>query len=238
MMTLRAILAAAATISAIGLGCHEASGGAAPAPCAGCTLDVPARAHPRPLLVVLHGNAETAQVAADRWRPAALRRDWAVLSLQCPRARGCPDASWYRWDGPARWVVDQVEAVEAKAPIDPRRIYLVGWSGGATFIGSNVPAWPHKFAAMVFHGGGQPPSAGACPDRPIPAYFLVGDRNYDHPAARRLRAYLESCGQELTWDLREGADHGGEDRMLDLAKAQAILDWLAERPRAALARTG
>jgi hypothetical protein len=30
----------------------------------------------------------------------------------------------------------------------------------------------------------------------------------------------------------------GRDDLCDLTKAQAILDWLAERPRAALARTG
>jgi poly(3-hydroxybutyrate) depolymerase len=233
-MVLRAAVAAIAASCAICLvACHAAAGSSVVAPCEGCTIHVPARAGPRPLLVVLHGNSESARAAAERWRPAALRRGWMVLSLQCPRARGCTEASWYKWGGPARWVLDQIEAIEPKAQIDPRRIYLAGWSGGATFIGSNVPAWAEKVAAMVFHGGGQPPSSDECPDRPIPAYFLVGDRNPSHSAVLRLRAYLEACGQELRWDARGGADHDDEDRMLHLAKANAILDWLASRPRAA-----
>jgi poly(3-hydroxybutyrate) depolymerase len=184
------------------------------------------------LLVVLHGNRGTAEQAADRWRDAALARAWGVLGLQCPEAEGCDDAGrWYRWRGDPRWVVDQVAAVEAEHAIDPARIYLAGWSGGATYIGMNLPAWPATFAAAVIHGGGQPPEGDACPPAELPVYFLVGDANPAHPAARRLRDHVRACGQPYVWDLVEGADHAAEDRALDLVRASAILDWLAARAR-------
>lgn len=204
-------------------------------PCEGCTLDMPTTRKPVPLLVVLHGNNETADAAANRWRSAALARGWGVLALQCPRAQGCDaQARWYRWAGEADWVVAQVSAVDAQRPLDAARIYLAGWSGGASYIGMMAPRWQRKFAAVVFHGGGQPPLSDiGCP-RDLPAYFLVGDENPAHPAARRLRDYWKSCDQELAWDLVRGADHTEEEAALDATKAMAILEWLDRRSRAPL----
>ena len=197
------------------------------APCAGCALDVPRRPGRVPLLVILHGDHEGASAAADRWRHAAKARGWAVLSLQCP----CESESWYKWDGSPSWIRAQVDAVAGRIAIDRDRVYLVGWSGGSTYIGMNAPAWPKAFAAVVIHGGGQPPDDEACPSH-LPAYFLVGDRNPSFPAAQRLRAYLQRCGQEVRWDLEKGADHLAEDDALGAAKANKILSWLGRHRRA------
>src|ERR1043165_9436591 len=148
------------------------------APCSGCTLDVPRWRGPRPLLVVLHGDGENAGDAAARWKRIALPRGWVVLSLQCPRERGCVDGSWYQWRGAPEWVQAQVNAVESKLSINRRRIYLAGWSGGATYLGMNAASWAPEFAAVVFHGGGQPPDGEKCPSRRLPAYFLVVNINH------------------------------------------------------------
>ena len=205
------------------------------APCARCTVDVPATKKPVPLLVVLHGNHESAEDAAKRWRTAALSRDWALLSLQCPAQHGCDDVGrWYRWRGDPSWVFAQVNAVAGEHRIDRSRIYLAGWSGGATYIGSKLPAWQRMFAAVVIHGGGQAPATDDCGVHPLPAYFLVGDKNPGHGGAKRLRAYVQRCGHEHVWDLLEGANHAAEDRALDAVKASQILDWLADRRRAPL----
>jgi poly(3-hydroxybutyrate) depolymerase len=194
-------------------------------PCAGCTLDVPAdRDGALPLLVVLHGDRERAAPAADRWRAAAKDRGWAVLSLACPVDRGCK-ASWWQWNGEPSWVTDQVDAVARAVAIDPARIYLAGWSGGATYLGMHAPAWTTTFAAVVVHGGGHEPRA-ACPEAPLPAYFLFGDRNPLHALVVDLRAWFDGCKQDVVWDLVRGADHDHEDRALDRKKARAILDWL------------
>jgi poly(3-hydroxybutyrate) depolymerase len=203
-------------------------------PCDGCTLDVPPRTDPIPLLVVLHGNDESAGDAADRWRPAALSRGWAVLALRCPRGDGCDERGrWYRWRGEPDWVFAQVAEASRDRAFDRRRIYLAGWSGGASYMGLMAPHWHRRFAAVVFHGGGQPPAEDGCP-RDLPAYFLVGDRNPAHPSAIRLRTYWEQCGQEVRWDLVEGANHAKEDEALDAVKAMQILGWLDRRARAPL----
>src|SRR5687767_11489590 len=179
------------------------SGDARP-PCAGCTLDVSASTDPMPLVVVLHGDTDNGRERAKKWREAVLRRRWALLSLDCPASLGCPEGSWYKWRHDPGWVREQVREVMDRVRVDASRIYIAGWSGGATFIGKHLHEWPRMFAATVIHGGGVPPRSDECPARPFAAYFLVGDKNAGHGGARRLRAFLERCDQDLKWDLLPG----------------------------------
>jgi poly(3-hydroxybutyrate) depolymerase len=200
-------------------------------PCSECTLDVPdGSGDPVPLVVVLHGDTDNARERAMKWREAVLARGWALLSLNCPDELGC-DGSWYKWKHDPRWVTEQVREVAAQHRIDASRIYIVGWSGGATFIGKYLQRWPSTFAAVVIHGGGVPPSSDDCPEQPLPAYFLVGDKNPAHDASKRLRAYFERCDQLVRWDLLAGANHAKEDDALTTRKANQILDWLATKRR-------
>jgi poly(3-hydroxybutyrate) depolymerase len=187
---------------------------------------------PTPLLVVLHGDHENADTRAAKWREAAAAHGWNVLALDCPSDLGCDRIGrWYRWNGDPRWIRDQVRGFAQRVPVDMSRVYLAGWSGGATYIGKRMPMWTPMFAGVVIHGGGTPPSTKDCPDRALPTYFLVGDENPAHGGSQRLRAYLHDCGQELKWDLLPGANHDQEDEALTPQKANEILRWLASRRR-------
>lgn len=187
-----------------------------------------------PLLVVLHGNNETGAERAQAWREAAERQGWKLLALDCPRELGCnAEGQWYMWNGSAQWVFDQVRELAAREHIDTSRMFLAGWSGGATYIGKRMADWPRMFTAVVLHGGGMPPRSDGCPAQPIPSYFLVGDANPAHGAARELRDYLEQCGQAVEWDLLPGANHAAEDEALTPPKAESILKWLASQRRVA-----
>lgn len=205
------------------------------APCRQCTLDLPSKTDaPVPLVVLLHGDRQAASTLESWWTKAVLARGWALLSLQCPRDHKCVDSYW-QWDGDPQWVFDQVAAVGKQVAIDPARTYLVGWSGGASWIGDRAQAWTPVFAAVVIHGGGIAPRDEGCPARGLPAYFLVGDKNPLHAYARELRAYFDACKADVTWDLLKGAAHDGEEDALTRSptKAKAILDWLADHARAA-----
>jgi predicted esterase len=204
------------------------------APCDDCVVGTSRRAdEPAPLLVVLHGDHERADARAQRWRAATVRQGWTLLALDCPRDLGCDEIGrWYTWNGNPSWVLDQVRELSGRVSIDMNRVYLAGWSGGATYIGKKMPAWTQMFAGIVIHGGGVPPSERECPDRALPTYFLVGDENPMHGTTKRLRAYLAACGQEVEWDLVPGANHEREDDALSDDKAEEILRWLASRPRA------
>ncbi len=182
-----------------------------------------------PLLVVLHGDRDHAANTANRWRAAAKARGWALLSLECPKAQRC-GGSWWKWNGDPAWLLEQVAQVQAVHAIDPARIYLGGWSGGATYIGMHASAWTDVFAGVVIHGGGHPPGA-ECPVRALPAYFLVGDANPLHRGAVALRAWFTECAYDVEWDLVKRGDHDKEERALTKAKAISILDWLSARGR-------
>ena len=165
-------------------------------PCKRCTLDVPAlHDGDLPLLVVLHGDREHATAAAARWRDAARQRGWALLALECTPTRAARTAGGNE-NGDPSWLVDQVAAVAKAVPIDPSRIYLAGWSGSATYLGMHAPVWT-AFAALVIHGGGHQPGTD-CPAQPLPAYFLVGDRNPLHELvkgpAHLVRRLPRGCG--------------------------------------------
>jgi hypothetical protein len=197
-----------------------------PAPCKGCVAELPpGRQDAVPLLVVLHGDREVARTWHARWRGPAFERGWAVLALQCPEHLGCRAGCWYCWNGSPRWIRTQVDRLARKGHIDRERIVLVGWSGGASYLGLHADAW-RAFAAIVFHGGGTPPPHGRCKRTAARAYFLVGEDNVYYDAAKDLRQYLRRCRSTIVWDELADADHEDEAVALDAQKADSILAWI------------
>jgi predicted esterase len=196
----------------------------ADAPCKGCLLELPKGEDKVPLVVVLHGDREHAKNAAARWRAAVKAKGWALLALECPKDEGCKDSFW-KWNGEPQWVLDQIAAVAKQRELG--RVYLVGWSGGATYLGWHPKAWEGVATAVVFHGGGSAPSDQTCVA--LPAYFLVGDKNPLHYLTKGLREYFDTCKQTVVWDLVKGGDHAREAKALTAKKARVILDWLEAR---------
>jgi predicted esterase len=197
-------------------------------PCDRCLSSLPAGSDPRPLLVLLHGDGETAASMFDAWQARAAARDIAVLALDCPVSEGCSARSWWRWNGDPAWIDRQTVALGELRPIDRERMWIVGWSGGASYIGLRTQELERTFAAIVIHGGGVPPPRSSCDGPKAAVTFLVGDANPLHYLAVGLREYYERCEHDVTWTLLRGADHGGERRAL-AAHREEILDWLGTR---------
>lgn len=199
-------------------------------PCTGCAASFPSGTAPAPLLVVLHGDSGHGPAdLVKRWEPFAAPRDVGVLALQCPRDRGCKGSFW-QWDGDPAWLLSQVEAFAGRHPVDHERMWLAGWSGGASYIGMRTQTFEDRFAAIVVHGGGIPPRASGCAREKTPVAFLVGSTNPLHGLAVRLREHYDGCGDEVRWSLLPGADHAAEWKALD-DHGGAILDWLEDKRR-------
>lgn len=180
--------------------------------------------------MLLHGDGGQAPLRlVEAWERLAAPRGIALLALACPRDLGC-QGSWWQWDGDPAWLGEQVRAASTKVAIDPARVALVGWSGGASYLGRRLEDLGPPFSAVVFHGGGIPPAGAPCAARPLPTYFLVGDENPLHHLAVRLRDEARRCGHAVAWDLVPGADHAGEWKA-QVTRGEAVLGWLAT-PRA------
>lgn len=221
-------------LAAIAVVAVSRSASAEPLPgCEGCVL-YPVTSQDgsagSPLLVTLHGDIDHAPTTAARWTVAAKERGVIVLGIECPRALGCDKGSFWRWNGAPAYLEKQVDAVRAKYAVDPRRIFLSGWSGGASYMGWHAARLPKVFAALVHHGGGVAPSRATCPPEKTPVYFLVGAQNPLHKLAQDLRDYYTRCGHEVKWDLVPNAGHPEELAALDPARAGRVLDWLVARP--------
>jgi poly(hydroxyalkanoate) depolymerase family esterase len=55
--------------------------------------------------------------------------------------------------GEAAWVLDLVEQVLARHPVDARRVYLAGMSAGAALAQTIALHYPERFAALGMHSG-------------------------------------------------------------------------------------
>ena len=205
--------------------------------CAGCLASVPSRSDDSaasPLLVTLHGDwGAMAPELHATWERFAAPRGVALLSLTCPSELGCK-RSWWQWNGDPAWIGQQIDRLAARHAIDRERVWLAGWSGGATYIGMHTQELERTFAALVFHGGGRWPSRPDCSPEKAPAVFLVGDQNPLHAHVLKLREHYEHCGNEVSFMLLRGAEHTGEWSALD-KRGGEILDLLATRRRVAVA---
>lgn len=221
---------------AFGTLCPRVASGEPLPGCEGCVLfPVPTPVSsspgpPSPLLVVLHGDIDHASTTAARWTVAAKAHGVVLLGIECPRSLGCDRGSFWRWNGAPAYLEKQVDAVRARYSIDARRVFLSGWSGGASYMGWHATDLPKIFAALVHHGGGVAPNRTRCPSTRTPVYFLVGAQNPLHGLAKELRDYYTRCGHEVKWDLVPNAGHPEELAALDPRKAGQVLDWLLARP--------
>jgi poly(3-hydroxybutyrate) depolymerase len=205
-------------------------------PCVDCLASLPPGTDAAPLLVLLHGDGETADSMFNAWEPAASKRGILVFAPSCPRSEGCSSQSWWRWNGEPSWMRHQVSALGELRSIDPGRMWIAGWSGGATYLGWRTQAFERDYAALVVHGGGVRPADPMCPTQRASVYFLGGDRNPLHDLTEQLHEYYATtCPHEdLSWTVLKGVDHAGERRALPTYR-EAILDWLSTRRRTPLA---
>jgi poly(3-hydroxybutyrate) depolymerase len=212
-------------------------------PCAGCLTRIPPHYDPRrpaALVVALHGDEGTPALIHDALAGATDAAQAILFAPQCPTALGCrlPNGngftnSWWGWlqyaptydDG---WIGRQVAAIRAVYRVDAARRYLVGWSGGADYLGWYALRHSDRFAAAAFIAGGVP-YAATCPRAGFAAYFLSGaaDPRYLSGQPSAVQARLRSCGAETEAVVLPGADHQGAVAAVQAqGYATTVVRWL------------
>ena len=164
-----------------------------------------------PLLVVLHGNNETAERAAPHWR-SAVRRGVVLAVPASAEISFSPGVFvWNDADRAQADVVAHVERLVREQRIDPARIVLAGYSMGALrALQLAYSAALHARAVIVvapwLPAGEVEPLAAA---RPVRTFLAVGDRDGGgHEGATALAARLREQGVPVRLEVAAGGGHG------------------------------
>ncbi len=149
---------------------------------------------PVPLIVMLHGSGRVGMSLVEKWKDLAKKENFIIAGPDSSDTRvwGMPQ------DGPD-YLRDLVEELKAKYPINPRRVYLFGHSGGAIFALEMSLMESQYFAATAIHAGALPTNDRDLIDmakRKIPIFIQVGDSDQNFPlkAVRATRDLLNEKG--------------------------------------------
>jgi poly(3-hydroxybutyrate) depolymerase len=194
-------------------------------------LDAPAGQAPAPLLVLLHGSGGNGQFMAGLWKDLAEREGVVLLA---PDSLDTGKGWDLRDDGPD-YIHALVTAVAVDHPIDFRRLYVFGQSGGAVYSLTLGMLESEYFAAIAFHGGGwrQPAEyrVAAYATRKIPISIHVGDRDeyFSLKSVRHTAAVLQDAGFPVEIDILDGRKHsildvppGFNDKVWAFLKSHAL----------------
>jgi tetratricopeptide (TPR) repeat protein len=173
-------------------------------------LYVPASLKPDakvPLVVLLHGSNHVGLSLAEKWNGLAEKEGFIILAPD-----SIDSAHWsVPKDGPA-YLHELVEAIRAKHPIDPKRMYLFGHSGGAVFALLMSLYESEYFAATAIHAGALYADSTTLFDvakRKTPIHIQVGtvDQSFPLKDVRATRDALNARGFSVQLVEISGHDH-------------------------------
>jgi poly(3-hydroxybutyrate) depolymerase len=163
--------------------------------------------HPAPLLMVLHGSNRNGMSLMEKWKDLAIKEGFVLVGPDSlnPQAWNAPA------DGP-EFLHDLLSELKSKYPIDSRRMYLFGHSGGATFALYMSLYESEYFAATAIHAGALAPNTYSVADiakRKIPIYIIVGtvDQFFPLSDVRATRDALNQRGFDVQLTEMKGHDH-------------------------------
>ena len=162
---------------------------------------------PAPLIVMLHGSGRVGMSLVEKWKDLAKKEGFIIAGPDSldTRVWGMPQ------DGPD-FLRDLVEELKAKYPINPRRVYLFGHSGGAIFALEMSLMESQYFAATAVHAGALARDDADLMDsakRKIPIFIQVGDSDQSFPlkVVRATRDALNAKGFAVELTEIPGHDH-------------------------------
>lgn len=165
-----------------------------------------------PLIVLLHGSGRNGLSLVEKWKDLA-SKEGIILA-------GPDSANPSRWsipkDGPD-FLHEVVETIKSRYPVNPRRVYLFGHSGGAVFALHMSMLESEYFASTAIHAGAwrQPKEYESIKyaTRKIPIAIWVGTKDLFFPLAsvRATRDALQKQGISVDVTEIEGHDHWYDD---------------------------
>lgn len=167
---------------------------------------------PAPVMLMLHGSFGSGIDLVGKWTDIANREGVILVG-----PNSVDDTVWQmRPDGP-QFIRDVIDAVARQHPIDRRRMYLFGHSGGAVYALTLGMLESEYFAAVAIYAGAWRDKAsyealmGA--RRKIPVLLMVGDKDEFFPmkAVQRTESAIRDAGHPVTLNVFKHHGHSYED---------------------------
>ena len=153
-----------------------------------------------PLIVLLHGSGRNGLSLVEKWKDIAKQEGLIIAGPD-----SIDSAKWASPEDGPDFLHDLVEALKSKYPVNPRRVYLFGHSGGAVFALYMSLYESQYFVATAVHAGALHPENYSVIDvakRKIPIFIFVGTKDPFFPlnVVRPTRDELNKRGfsAELT----------------------------------------
>lgn len=198
-----------------------------------------AERHSLPLLVFLHGSGERgfdnvqplSSVPAVMSQPSMTGAyPCALLVPQCPEG--------FDWSGAVAGETDMLDVVllmidEALRDdrIDPQRVYLAGFSMGASGAWDLAARAPGKFAAVVpIAGGGRPETAPRLVDVRLWAVHGAADEVVPVVQSRNMIKTVRSSGGNPRYTEYAGLGHQSWRQVFQ--RDAEVLEWIFQQPTA------
>ncbi len=159
-----------------------------------------------PAILLLHGAGGTSSDLLDVFLPLATREHVVLVAPQIPRE------TWFEDVAPAVFRC-LVEDARRTAAIDPRRIYLFGYSMGGYLAFDGAMLASGYFAGAGVYGAAIADDYVSIVDRadrriPIAIYIGTRDQFYPLDLVRRTRDLLTRRGFPVRYREFPGQDHG------------------------------
>jgi predicted esterase len=185
------------------------------------------------MVVAFHGLGDTGEhfvhtYAGSRFKPlpppGGYPADSALDHGFLLVAPDCPTSSWggQYFAHNALLVAEMVRQVESRYCVDTHRVYCLGFSNGAYFVGNlylysgfagpgAVPGWVNPFAACIANSGGLsfPPRGDVSKSSPKPPIWVIWGSNDPANSGRPLADLLQSNGWPVKAEEVPGAGHYG-----------------------------
>ena len=177
---------------------------------------------PAPLLITFHGSGRNGLSLVEKWKKLASEEGLIVAGPDSlnPQVWATPG------DGPD-FLRDLVNELKSKYPVNPKRVYMFGHSGGAVFALGMSMFESKYFAATGIHAGAwrdrKEYSLLDLAKRKIPISLVVGDRDpfFPQDAVKTTGEKLKERGLEVDLTIIKGHNHSYYDR----AKEINVMIW-------------
>jgi predicted peptidase len=153
-----------------------------------------------PLVIAMHGAGGSENMFFDVYGhggtvTACKDRGWMMVATRAGSLFGAPPP-----------VADIVDELSKMYPIDPKRVFVLGHSMGASHTVAVLQASPGRFAAAAaLGGGGSVRKADAV--KGLPIYVACGSEDFALSGAKSLSRNLEKAGAQVTFREFPAVEH-------------------------------